>query len=700
MSHLSYDHTPSWRPFAWELIERLRRQESDELNARTGKKSPVVAELEELFEQIEDSTGTDGSATAVTDDPVQIPARKLLHAIRLAAAFGSAKAAQSALQCGAMIVLRNTPIDELDDVKSALQSCFPRAEWRVLSPDIYEGAVSKTGQQKFERHLATAVDSIRPTLILLPDGAPLPDYISAMGIPMLRFPPICADVLITGLMAGHLSDQITDEQALRRALPDDRLLARMTTVSTCAAMNAPDLHTAIKRLLALTKTWGANGPRLEDMRSNGPALITARRVVADLVLWKQGEVPWTDLSRSLLFHGLPGTGKTWLARAMGNSAGINVITATFGEWQSHGHLGDMLREMRKSFAEARRIAPCILVIDEIDAVGSRSSGERQNSNYRANVIAGFLTEMDRIAREEGVIVVGTCNHIDQIDPAILRAGRFDFRIEVPMPDADALLAILRQNLKEDIADHQLRDLARLAVGRSPAEIDAAIRAARSNARHSRKLLNIDLLREQLNLVSRKEHSGRLWRIAVHEAGHAVIGRALGLGMIDSMLINDDGGQIRRESYFSESLLSDIEAEICYSLGGRAAERLVLGTVSAGSGGPVGSDLAKATEHALGIEISYGLGPEGPVWLRDPAAAMQQDSILRARIRQRIEREERRAGEVLEQHREVLEALARDLVAMRSMNSVQIWKHLHRISGPEVPLGMEAGEPDHRLAQTM
>ena len=681
MSHLINCPTPSWHPFALELIERLNRQVNDEALSRVGETSPEASELEVLFQQIEDPAHSNSSQAPIMNERIPVPARKLLQAIRIGSAFGSAKAAQSAAQCGAMTVMRNMPVEDLDDIKSALQSCFPSAQWRVLSPDIYEGTVSKTGQAKFERQLAQSFDSIRPTLVLLPDGAILPDYLTVLGAPMLHFPSICADVLATCLIAGHLSDQIPDERTLRRALPDDRLLVRMNTLSTCAVLNAPDLHTVIKRLLALTKPWGANGPRLEEMSGDGPALTSARRIVADLLLWKQGAVPWTDLSRSLLLYGLPGTGKTWLARAMGHSAGINVITATFGQWQSHGHLGDMLREMRKSFAEARRTAPCILVIDEIDAVGSRSSGERQNSNYRANVIAGFLTEMDRIARDEGVIVVGTCNHMEQIDPAILRAGRFDFRIEVPMPDADALLAILRHNLTEDIADHQLQDLSRLAVGRSPAEIDAGIRAARSDARHSRKPLNIGMLRAQLKLSNDREHPGRLWRIAVHEAGHAVIGQALGLGKITSMTVNDDGGMVQRQICHTESLLSDIEAEICYSLGGRAAERLVLATVSAGAGGPAHSDLARATEQALSIETMYGLGHEGPLWFRDPVTVMQHDGVLRARIRQRIERQEHRAGEILREHREVLEALARELVAKRSISSPQIWAHLRLVPGP-------------------
>ena len=212
----------------------------------------------------------------------------------------------------------------------------------------------------------------------------------------------------------------------------------------------------------MTEQYAENGPRLEDMDGDTAALRAAKRLVSDLLLWKRGEIRWSDLSRSLLLYGPPGTGKTWLARAMGNSAGLNVVTGTFGQWQAAGHLGDMLREMRRTFAEARRLAPSFLIIDEIDAVGSRTDEDRHSSNYRANVINAFLAEMDGIAREEGVIVVATCNHSDRIDAAVVRAGRMDLKIELALPDAAAILALLRQHLREDIAGVRSRT-ARLAT---------------------------------------------------------------------------------------------------------------------------------------------------------------------------------------------------------------------------------------------
>lgn len=190
-----------------------------------------------------------------------------------------------------------------------------------------------------------------------------------------------------------------------------------------------------------------------------------------------------------------------------------------------------------------------------------------------------------------------------------------------------------------------------------------------------------MLRSRLRLNQADNPPGLLRRVAFHEAGHAIIGAALGLGRIDRMMITEGGGEIHRHGMASESLLTDIEDEICYDLGGRAAERLITGIASAGAAGPEQSDLARATTRALHLESVYGLGPEGPVWHHNPGAMLMQDGILRARVRQRIERQERRAGEILVQHRPTLEALARTLMEKRSLNSAEIAVHLRKISHP-------------------
>lgn len=679
---------PDWRPLAAYMVEELRLHHSGRARAVIDRKVSAGAQaeepadsetLDELWSKFQGDTAEPDAMPGEALTPV--PAREVLTALRLAAAFGSADAIRAAQLPEAITVLRDIGIEDLEDVVSVLRRCFPESEWTFVIPSIHEGGVSRLGEAKFHRDIDTRLDRTTPTLILLPAVVQLQPHLQHAGLTTFMLPPINGRIILEQVRAGRLSTYLTDNAGFISALPDDAALARLETRHVIAALRSSDLQGVARSFQSMTGADANRGPHLEDIAGDTPALRAARRLVADLLLWQEGKIRWSELSRSLLLYGPPGTGKTWIARAMGNSAGLNVVTGSFAGWQAAGHLGDMLREMRKTFTQARRLAPCVLFIDEIDAVGSRTDSDRQHSSYRLQVINGFLEEMTSISTEEGVIVVGACNHPDRIDPAVVRAGRFDIKVEVPLPDADGLLALLRQQLREDIADHDLRQIARLSVGHSPAEIDAAIRAARSDARHQRKLLSPAMLRHHLKIDQSGAAPEWVWRVAVHEAGHAVIGAALKLGQIGSMMITDDGGQIHRRLPQSSSLLSDIESEIAYCLGGRAAERLMLGDISAGSGGPAHSDLALATTHALGIELNYGLGLEGPVWHDAPGAMLMQDSILRARVRQRIERKERRAGEILVQHRHVLEALARDLAQKRSLNSVEISSHLRAITHP-------------------
>ncbi|MCF4118579.1 ATP-binding protein [Rhodovulum sulfidophilum] len=173
-----------------------------------------------------------------------------------------------------------------------------------------------------------------------------------------------------------------------------------------------------------------------------------------------------------------------------------LIEATLGSWQSAGHLGDMLREMRRSFAEAIRQKPAVLLIDEIDAAGSRQGEDRHNANYRANVINALLTEIDQLTRAEGVILIAATNHPDAIDPAILRPGRFDLHLSLPLPTQ----AQIRHMLQRTLPEERTEDLSALALafsGQTPAAIDARLRAARAAARRTGGQLMARALRATL-----------------------------------------------------------------------------------------------------------------------------------------------------------------------------------------------------------
>ncbi|MBU2935131.1 MULTISPECIES: AAA family ATPase [Pacificibacter] len=669
--------TPACTDFAHTLIERLRRHHGV---ARHSDEDLTPSELDELFAKFDAGKGIDcfaqdASVSSGTVPSRHVPARQVLIAIRLAASLKSPSVIDAAQTCGALTVIRDIDLADLATLKDVLRICYAQDQWQVIAPDVAEGALIKNAQARFHTALSDSFDMIQPVLALQADGISLPKHLIAMVSPTLpTFPMarISGDILTIFLQSGHLSHHITDPNALRAALPSDEILSDLNTVTACATLRATNLQDALAQLSAVTKRDAqSSGPHLEDMSGDSPALSAARRIVDDLRLWKDGKASWDEISRSILFDGPPGTGKTYLASAIGNSAGLSVVNASFGAWQSAGHLGDMLREMRGSFAEARRKAPCVLIIDEIDAVGSRSDDDSHGSGYRLQVINAFLAELDAISRDEGVILVGTTNRADKIDPAVLRAGRMDLKVAVPLPDTESLLAILRQNLRDEVSETDLQALARGSVGKSAAEIDAAIRAARSDARHSDSMLSLAMLQDHLNIDASAENQNLLWRIAVHEAGHAIIAAALNLGPVTSLRVSPDGGQVTCQFKPNESLLSDFEAQIAYSLAGRAAERLVLGDISAGAGGSETSDLALATKAAIQIETTLGLGEGGALWHAKPNEALRATTRLRARLRHRLDHAEQRATTLLTEYRDQLEALARELLHQRSMRAAEI-----------------------------
>lgn len=303
--------------------------------------------------------------------------------------------------------------------------------------------------------------------------------------------------------------------------------------------------------------------------------------------------------------------------------------------------------------------------------------------------------MNALATVPGLIVVGACNHPDRLDPAITRAGRFDVKVEMPMPDAVAILAVLRLHLDGDFPDDALELLARQAVGHSLASIDAAIRATRSEARHAGKPLDISMLRHQLRLPPEEDDRAVLWRYAVHEAGHTVVSAVLRLGTIQRMSISRNGGEVASRPVIGHGVLSEIEAEICHDLAGRAAETLIFGDASAGAGGPASSDLSQATRRALAIETAWGLGDLGPLWMPAPETVLLTDDKLRARVRTRLDAAQERAGNILAAQRANLLGLAEALLEKRSMTAAEILPWVHVVQSTAAQ--SEDAPADHRKA---
>ncbi|MCT7662941.1 ATP-binding protein [Shinella kummerowiae] len=192
--------------------------------------------------------------------------------------------------------------------------------------------------------------------------------------------------------------------------------------------------------------------RVEALTGYGEARDWALDLKADLQVWRDGGLAWGEMSTKLLLSGPPGTGKTTYARALCNTLQIPLLVTSVASWLEPGYLGDVLRRMSKAFELARENAPVILFIDEIDNIGSRSGGRReQHDDYWRSLINRLLELLDGTSKTDGVVVVAATNLPDRIDSALLRSGRLEKHVAVPLPDVAALTGILAHHLGNDLS---------------------------------------------------------------------------------------------------------------------------------------------------------------------------------------------------------------------------------------------------------
>jgi cell division protease FtsH len=406
--------------------------------------------------------------------------------------------------------------------------------------------------------------------------------------------------------------------------------------------------------------------------------------------------------RGVLMVGPPGTGKTLLARAVAGEAEVPFFALT-GSSFVELFVGVGASRARAVFADARKRAPSIIFIDEVDAIGQRRGGSVFSNDEREQTLNQLLAEMDGFDPKSGVVVIAATNRPEILDPALLRPGRFDRQVEIPLPNQVERVAILATHAQSRHLgpDVDLDVVARGTPGFSGADLANLINEAAINAvRDHRDVIferDLDEARDRILLGSRDSSNallpGEKRAVAIHEAGHALValctehsdpvtkvtilpaGRSLGA----TQQLPTDERHLYSESYLRDSL--------AVRLGGRAAELLVLGEASTGAA----NDLAGATDLATRMVRDWGFSPrlgpvgfgqDGPGYLgRTPGDGRQYAEGTQLVIDEELSRlladAAERAHSILAERRESLDAVIDLLLEKETISGVELMDVVRR-----------------------
>ncbi len=430
----------------------------------------------------------------------------------------------------------------------------------------------------------------------------------------------------------------------------------------------------------------------------------AKEEVAEMVDFLKDPAKYQKLGgrvpKGALLVGPPGTGKTLLARAIAGEAQVPFFTISGSDFVEM-FVGVGASRVRDMFAEAKKHAPCIIFIDEIDAVGrSRGAGLGGGNDEREQTLNQLLVEMDGFEGNEGIIVIAATNRADVLDKALLRPGRFDRQIVVGLPDVKGREQILKVHLKKvpTADDVQVKYIAQGTPGFSGADLanlvnEAALFAARMN---KRLVTMADLEKAKDKLIMGAERRSMVMTekekkmTAYHESGHAIVGRLVpdhdpvykvsimprgrALGVTMFLPENDEYSVSKRKL---DSMISSL-------YGGRIAEELIFGWEEVSTG--ASNDIERATEIARNMVTKWGLsqrlGPltyseeEGEVFLgrsvtQHKTVAEDTAHLIDEEVRSIIDRNYERAEKILKENQDILHAMADALMKYETIDKYQI-----------------------------
>lgn len=331
------------------------------------------------------------------------------------------------------------------------------------------------------------------------------------------------------------------------------------------------------------------------------------------------------IPKGVLLVGPPGTGKTLLARAVAGEANVPFFYISGSDFVEL-FVGVGASRVREMFKDAKRSAPCLIFIDEIDAVGrQRGTGLGGGHDEREQTLNQLLTEMDGFGENEGIIIMAATNRPDVLDPALLRPGRFDRQVTVSLPDANEREAILKVHARNKILDKDvnIKNLSLRTPGFSGADLENLLNeAALLAVRRDKEAITMDEIDEATDRVlmgpakvSRKITDKEKRLVAIHESGHAVIGIKLEdanevhkITIIPRGVAGGYTMMLPREEKIAVMTKNELEAQIIGLLAGRVSEEMFLNEVTTGAS----DDFRRATNIARAMVTEYGMSDLGPV----------------------------------------------------------------------------------------
>ena len=448
----------------------------------------------------------------------------------------------------------------------------------------------------------------------------------------------------------------------------------------------------------------ANGIHFDDVAGEDEAKENLSEIVDFLHHPDKYAKIGAKMPKGVLLVGPPGTGKTMLAKAVAGEAGVPFFPIAGSEFVEM-FVGMGASKVRDLFQQAKQKAPCIIFIDEIDAIGQKRTGNAMGNSEREQTLNQLLTEMDGFNADDNVVILAATNRPESLDPALLRPGRFDRRVPVELPDLAGREAILKAHAKKVALgdDVDFHTIARMAAGASGAELanivnEAALRAVRD---HRDAVSQADLEESIEVVIAGYQKKNAILSddekktVAYHEIGHALVAalQSHSAPVQKITIIPRTSGALGYTMQVDQQdkyILSreELENKIATLTGGRAAEEVVFHQVTTGAS----NDIEQATKLARAMITRYGMTDEFDMVAMETvtnkylggdtslACAPETQKYIDAKVVSVVKEQHAKAKKILEDHRPALDALAKYLYEKETITGKEFMDILVKCSG--------------------